>query len=239
VAKATGKAYEAIRSRILNGDFPPKFHLREEEVSEQIGVSRTPVREALRKLAADGYVQFMPNRGAFVAEWSERSISDLIEVRAELAAMAGGMAARRIREEDLDALTKLNRTMADIAKRKPVGYLTEVSGLNLEFHNIIFKAADNNWLYTLLQQTAYLPMVQRAQYGFQEIDWRRVFDRYDELIRALKVGDGKWAAAALRSQFHASLNAVRRTAELKNDPPQHSSTARTRRRATGKRKHQG
>ena len=236
MAKATVKAYEAIRNRILRGEFRPKFHLREEEVSEQIGVSRTPVREALRKLAADGYVQFLPNRGAFVAEWSERSISDLIEVRAELAAMAGGMAASRIRQEDLDALTRLNRTMADFAKRKPAGYLTEVSRLNLEFHNIIFKAADNEWLYTLLQQTAYLPMVQRAQYSFKTLDWRRVFDRYDELIGALGIGDSKWAAAALRSQFHASMSAVHRAAQTKNDSPRGSSTVQTHRRPDGRRK---
>ena len=112
--------------------------------------------------------------------------------------MAGSMAARRIRQEDLNILTQLNRAMADFVKRRPVGYLTEVSRLNLEFHNIIFKAANNEWLYALLQQTAYLPMVQRAQFSFQALDWRRVFDRYNELIGALGLGDGKWSAALLR-----------------------------------------
>ena len=210
MAKTTGKAYEAIRSRILKGSFPPAFHLREKEVAEEVGVSRTPVREALRRLAAEGYVEFVPNRGAFVAKWSERSLSDLIDVRAELAAMAGRLAANRIRREDLDALAKLNRTMAELAERKPTGYLTEVSRLNLEFHNIIFRTADNEWLLSLLQQTAFLPMVQRAQYGFQASDWRRGFERYNELIDAFASGDGEWAAATLRSHFHASKHALLR-----------------------------
>lgn len=210
MAKTTGKAYEAIRSRILKGSFPPKFHLREKEVAEEVGVSRTPVREALRRLAAEGYVEFEPNRGAFVAEWSERSISELIDVRAELAAMAGRLAAGRIRRQDLDALARLNRTMTDLAERKPTGYLTEVSRLNLEFHNVIFKTADNEWLLTLLRQTAFLPMVQRAQYGFQASDWKRGFERYNELIDALAAGDGEWAAATLRSHFHASKHALLR-----------------------------
>ena len=210
MAKTTGKAYEAIRSRILKGSFPPAFHLREEEVAEQVGVSRTPVREALRRLAAEGYVEFVPNRGAFVAKWSDKSLSDLIDVRAELAAMAGRLAASRIRREDLEKLAKLNRAMAELAEKKPTGYLTEVSLLNLEFHSVVFKSADNEWLPTLMQQTAFLPMVQRAQYGFQASDWRRGFERYGELIDALASGDGEWAAATLRSHFHASKHALLR-----------------------------
>ena len=210
MAKTTGKAYEAIRSRILKGSFPPAFHLREEEVAEQVGVSRTPVREALRRLAAEGYVEFVPNRGAFVAKWSDKSLSDLIDVRAELAAMAGRLAASRIRREDLEKLAKLNRAMAELAEKKPTGYLTEVSLLNLEFHSVVFQSADNEWLPTLMQQTAFLPMVQRAQYGFQASDWRRGFERYGELIDALASGDGEWAAATLRSHFHASKHALLR-----------------------------
>ena len=210
MAKTTGKAYEAIRSRILKGSFPPAFHLREEEVAEQVGVSRTPVREALRRLAAEGYVEFVPNRGAFVAKWSDKSLSDLIDVRAELAAMAGRLAASKIRREDLEKLAKLNRAMAELAEKKPSGYLTEVSLLNLEFHSVVLKSADNEWLLTLMQQTAFLPMVQRAQYGFQASDWRRGFERYGELIDALASGDGEWAAATLRSHFHASKHALLR-----------------------------
>ena len=210
MAKTTGKAYEAIRARILKGSYPPKLHLREEEVADQVGVSRTPVREALRRLAAEGYVEFVPNRGAFVTEWTERSLSDLIDVRAELAAMAGRLAASRIRRENLEALSALNRAMAELAEARPRGYLTEVSRLNLEFHGIIFRSADNQWLLTLMQQTAFLPMVQRAQHEFQASDWKRGFERYGELIDALASGDGEWAAATLRAHFHASKHALLR-----------------------------
>jgi len=210
MAKTTVRAYEAIRSRILKGSFPPAFHLREKEISEAIGVSRTPVREALRRLANEGYVEFVPNRGAFVAKWSERSLSDLIDVRAELAAMAGRLAASRIRREDLDALSKLNSAMTDLAKKKPAGYLTKASRLNLEFHNIVFKAASNEWLQSLMQQTAFLPMIQRAQHGYQASDWRRGFEHYNEVIDALASRDGEWAAAMLHAHFHASKHVLLR-----------------------------
>ena len=208
MAKATNKAYEEIRSRILDGAYAPGTHLREKEIAEEIGLSRTPAREALRKLAVDGYVEFIPNRGAFVAQWSQQSISDLIVVRAELAALAGRLAASHVRREQLDHLARLNQAMADLAERKPAGYLTEVSALNLEFHSTIFKASENEWLSGLLKQTAFLPMVQRTQYTFQAIDWQRGFDRYRELIEALASGDGVWAATILRSHFLASKHAL-------------------------------
>jgi DNA-binding GntR family transcriptional regulator len=216
VAKSAGKAYDAIRSRILSGSFPPKFHLRESELAEAVGVSRTPVREALRKLASDGYVQFIPNRGAFVAEWTEASLTALIDVRAELAAMAGRLAASHVRREDLQELGRLNRAMSELADRRPSGYLTEVSRLNLRFHNVVLEATGNPWLLSLMQQTAFLPMVQRAQYGFQGVDWKRGFERYNDLIDALAAGDGEWAAAALRTHFLASKHALQRVVAARN-----------------------
>jgi DNA-binding GntR family transcriptional regulator len=217
VAKSARKAYDAIRARILDGGFPPKSHLRENDLAQSIGVSRTPVREALRKLAADGYVQFIPNRGAFVAEWTEASLSALIDVRAELAAMAGRLAASQIRREDLEELARLNRAMIDLAERPPNSYLTEVSRLNLRFHNVVLHAAGNPWLLSLMQQTAFLPMVQRAQYGFQAADWKHGFERYNDLIDALATGDGEWAAAALRAHFLASKHLLRRAMASKMD----------------------
>jgi len=210
MAKTAEKAYEAIRSRILEGSLPPAFHLREEEIAVLIGVSRTPVREALRRLAAEGYVEFYPNRGAFVATWTERSLAELIDVRAELAAMAGRLAAGRIRRDALDRLTALNARMAHLADERAEGYLTEVSRLNIAFHDIILESAGNQWLVPLMQQTAYLPPVQRAQHVFKAVDWKRGFERYAEIIQALVSGDGEWAAATLRSHFHASKHALLR-----------------------------
>jgi DNA-binding GntR family transcriptional regulator len=231
VAKSSGKAYEAIRAWILDGTFPSKFHLREKDLAEAIGVSRTPVREALRKLAADGYVQFIPNRGGFVAEWTETSLSDLIDVRAELAAMAGGLAASHIRREDLEELARLNRAMVSLAERRRAGYLTEVSRLNLKFHNVVLMAAGNEWLQGLMQQTAFLPMVQRAQYSFQASDWKRGFERYGDLIDALTAGDGAWAAATLRAHFRAAKYALLRRGRSRSESTRPGKDRTGRRRA--------
>jgi DNA-binding GntR family transcriptional regulator len=210
MSKASEKAYEGIRSRILKGDFEPGLHLREKDLSATIGVSRTPVREALRRLAAEGYTEFVPNRGVFVAKWTPRSLSDLIDVRAELAAMAGRLAASRIRREDLDALTRLNDAIARASVKKDPGYLTKAAKLNLEFHDIVFRAAGNEWLISLMKQTALLPMVHSAHHGYNARDWRRGAEHYRELIDALASGDGEWAAAMLHAHFHASKHALLR-----------------------------
>lgn len=218
MASVTNKSYDAIRARILDGTYSPSTHLAEKVIAEEIGVSRTPVREALRKLASDGYVEFAPNRGAFVAQWSERSLSDLIEVRAELAAFAGQLAALHIRKAQLDKLSRINQEMADLAELKPTGYLTEISALNLEFHNTVFDASENEWLASLLRQTAYLPLVQRAQYTFRPFHRLRGFERYSELIDALAKGDGAWASSILRSHFLASKHALLQEQKLSTPP---------------------
>jgi DNA-binding GntR family transcriptional regulator len=214
MSKTSEKAYEAIRNGILKGEFSPGFHLREKDISKTVGVSRTPVREALRRLAAEGYAELVPNRGVFVARWSSRSLSDLIDVRAELAAMAGRLAARRIRREDLDALTKLNHAMTRLSAKKKPGYLTKAAKFNLEFHDIVFKAAGNEWLILLMKQTALLPMVQGAHHQYTAEDWRRGSEHYRELVDALASGDGEWAAAMLHAHFHASKHALLRNKKV-------------------------
>ena len=93
-----------IRSRVLAGEIPTGSWLRQESLAAQFGVSRTPVREALRKLQATGLVQLEPNRGAVVRGLTEREIREAYEVRAELEGLAAELACERIREPELERL---------------------------------------------------------------------------------------------------------------------------------------
>ena len=85
---ASERAYEEIRKRLLRGDFAPGARLSESELSELCGVSRTPVREALRRLALEYFVRIEPNRGAFVIDWSREDIVDMFEMRSMLEGLA-------------------------------------------------------------------------------------------------------------------------------------------------------
>jgi len=210
MAQAANRAYNAIRTRILGGEFPAGAHLREGHLAGEIGVSRTPVREALRRLAADGYVQFVPNHGAYVIGWKGDSLSDLIDVRAELAAMAARLAAGRIPKDDLDRLSDINRKMASASARRRPDYLNECAKFNLQFHAIVFHNSGNQVLEDFMRQTSNIPLVQRAHFEFDPDDWVRATERYTDLISALKAGDGNWAGSIIKAHFLASKHSITR-----------------------------
>jgi DNA-binding GntR family transcriptional regulator len=210
LAKSAARAYDHIREHILSGSYRPGEALREHVLAAEIGVSRTPIREALRRLAADGFVSFVANQGASVTEWTERSLADLIDVRSELAAMAARLAAGRIQSTELEALRLLNVRLLEVSRRRASDYLNEAARLNIEFHKIVFSAAANPWLRQLLEQTSYLPMVQRAYFEFDAGAWQHASARYDDLIEALSLGDGEWAASAIRSHFRAARQSIAR-----------------------------
>ena len=102
MAKAVDKAYQTVRERIVRGVYPAACRITEQEVAAVAGVSRTPVREALRKLHAEGLLEFIPHQGAIVAEWTAEDRDDVFELRALLEAYGAARAARRM-EELLDS----------------------------------------------------------------------------------------------------------------------------------------
>ena len=204
LARSAAKAYDEIRERIVDGRLAPRTRLREQALAQEIGVSRTPIREALRRLAADGFVELVPNAGASVVEWSDRSLADLIDVRAELAGMATRLAARRIEPERIAELERLNARMGQVARRREAGFLGDAAALNIAFHRVVFGASGNDWLQQLLEQTAYLPLVQRAAYSFDHGAWEAGLARYAELIEALRARDAARAETLIRAHFLAA-----------------------------------
>ena len=171
MVKSSNFAYDMIRKDILDGRYRPRAHLREAVIAADIGVSRTPVREALRRLAADGFVTMVPNQGAFVNTWSDELLSELINVRAELAALAAAGAACNIVPDQIDAMTEIVRRMEHIELGPDHEAIDEQTALNLKFHKIIFDNCGNRWLSILLQQTSNVANVQRAYYSFSTEEW--------------------------------------------------------------------
>jgi len=210
LAKSAAKAYDYIRTRILEGTLPPSSHLVEHILASEISVSRTPIREALRRLAADGFVTFVPNQGAKVVEWSEEALSDLIDVRSELAGMAARLAAARISKDEIEELQSLIRQLAKVAEQREDDGLTEAARVNNAFHRVIFNASGNTWLIQLLEQTAYLPMIHRAHFAFDPLAWRHGIARYEDLIDAFTARDATWAASLIQTHFLAAKFMIRR-----------------------------
>ncbi|HEX6788953.1 MAG TPA: GntR family transcriptional regulator [Gaiellaceae bacterium] len=154
------KLAATLQARVLNGELPMGARLRQAALAEEFGVSRTPVREALRKLQASGLVELRPNRGALVRGLSSREVRDAYEVRAELEGLAAELAALHVHHEDIDRLRgaqeEFRAALSDAVAARETG--TEVSRevsdrwgrANDTFHQAIQEAAGNDVLTATL-----------------------------------------------------------------------------------------
>ena len=139
--------FETLRGAILDGALKPGERLMEVQLAEDMGVSRTPVREAIHKLELEGLVLMIPRKGAYVSGISSKDIADVFEVRASLEALAAGLAAERITEEELEAL---NRFMVQVTINSEVGDFEKVVQSDTNFHEQIYRASRNNRLVQII-----------------------------------------------------------------------------------------
>src|SRR5690606_7458503 len=134
MAKAVDRAYQTVRERIVRGVYPAASRITEQEVAAAAGVSRTPVREALRKLHAEGLLEFIPHQGAIVTEWTKEDRDDVFELRALLESYGAARAARRMSDVGIAQLRQLAEDQYHETLSKAPGYLTRIGELNSQFH---------------------------------------------------------------------------------------------------------
>lgn len=139
--------FEALQKDILSGLIKSGEKLTEQRICERYDVSRTPVREALRQLEADGLIENIPHRGAFAIGLSKRDISDLFDLRAQFEMKAVEWAIQRMSEEDIDKLKENVEIMEFYTLR---GDIAMVLDFNSKFHNIIYQGTENRMLYQTL-----------------------------------------------------------------------------------------
>ena len=211
---AIDRAYEAIQNAILDGRYRPAARLNERDVAEELGMSRTPVREAIRKLTADGFVLHRPNSGVTVLELSERSMTDLADLRAHLAEMAGRVAAARI---EPDGLVALDRWAVEIRTRIAEGGSAlsgDVLALFRGFHAAVLAHCGNEWLARQWKQTTFLSVMHATYEDLDVAEWARIAVYYPALVDALRERDGDLAAGIMRTYFlqakYRLIHAIRR-----------------------------
>ncbi|MDD2553301.1 MAG: GntR family transcriptional regulator, partial [Desulfotomaculaceae bacterium] len=132
--------FDSLRKAIIIGKLKPGERLMEIQLAEEMGVSRTPVREAIRKLELEGFVVMVPRKGAYVAGVSVKDIADVFEVRSALEGLAASLASERITEEEMEDLEKVFHLITG-----EEDLLTVVKKDN-EFHELIYKASRNQRL---------------------------------------------------------------------------------------------
>lgn len=207
-----------IRSRIISGEYPVGFHLRESQLASDLGVSRTPIREALHRLAVEGVVDVYANRGARVAGWSDDELDQIFGLRVLLESYGARLAAGRISESNLERLGELARQMEDAIQsgRRPPH--DRIAALNNEFHREILQAAGNDRLVAILSSLVHLPLVYRTFLRYSKEQLQQSMSHHRELIQALTAHDAEWAEAVMRSHLIAARTLlVDRSAESARD----------------------
>jgi len=138
---------EALKDAIVNGKLKPGERLMEQQVAEELCVSRTPVREAIRKLEIEGFIIIVPRKGAYVSDVSLKDIAQVFEVRAAMEALAAGLAAQRISDEQLGVLEKKLAEVESVAESLD---LDSIIQFDTDFHEIIYNASKNDRLVQIL-----------------------------------------------------------------------------------------
>jgi DNA-binding GntR family transcriptional regulator len=201
MAKAVDKAYQTVRERIVRGVYPAASRITEQEVAVAAGVSRTPVREALRKLHAEGLLEFIPHQGAIVTEWTKEDRDDVFELRALLESYGAARAARRMSDVGIAELRQLAEDQYHETLSKASGYLTRIGELNSQFHRRIHEFAGSSRLVTALASLIEAPLMMRTFESYEEEDLVRSAAHHLEIVRALESRDGDWSAALMRSHI--------------------------------------
>ena len=138
---------ESLREAIRRGILKPGERIMEIQLAEELGVSRTPVREAIRKLELEGYVVMMPRRGTYVANMSIRDINEIFEIRTALESLSNGLAAEHITDEELEHLQRLLVIIGGYIKE---GNMEKIVETDIEFHDLMYHAARNQRLVGII-----------------------------------------------------------------------------------------
>jgi len=209
MAKAVDKAYQTVRDRILRGIYPGASRITEQEVACAAGVSRTPVREALRRLHAEGLLEFVPHQGAIVTEWTSEDREDVFELRALLESYGAARAARRMTNEHIAELRQLAEQQYHETLSKTEGYLERIGELNSRFHRRIHELAGSSRLVGALSSLIEAPLMMRTFATYHDEDLIRSTSQHLEIVRALEARDGDWSAALMRAHILGARGALR------------------------------
>lgn len=178
--------FENLRTAILEGNLKAGQRLMEVQLAEQLGVSRTPIREAIRKLELEGLVVMLPRKGAYVANMSFKDLIDVLEIRASLEGLAASLATERLREEDI---AELERVAKEFETSVREANIDNVLKKDVEFHEKIFLMANNKKLYQLITSLWEQVHRFRVTYVSNYDASLSLVDEHNRILEAIKSGD--------------------------------------------------
>lgn len=199
--KPAERAYETIRDAILSGALPAGEHLREESLAQMTGTSRTPVREALQRLTAEG-LALAENRHRFVADFSFHEVEVIFDLRARMESYAARLAAQRITDAELERLRRLVDEIDGLGDGESPEAVDRFFALNSAFHDWIVTAARSTQLRSLTARAFAAPLVTIKRFVCdQRINVRRSNSQHRDILSALARRDAEWAEAAMKGHI--------------------------------------
>jgi len=211
MSRASDRAYAAIRAHLLSGQVKAGEQLTEDQLAQITGVSRTPVREAVRRLEDELLLVRSDTKRLFVADWSRDDIEEMFSLRQMLECHAAERAARRLSANQIAALERINHELK-AAVDLPAPDVARFLDANRAFHEVIVEAADSPRLGQLLGRLVEAPVVLRTARTYSQEDLRQSARDHDELVAAFAARDPDWARAVmgshLRRAFHTFARAV-------------------------------
>lgn len=203
--------FQTLRQAILRGELKPGERLMEVRLAKKLGVSRTPIREAIRKLELEGLVLMIPRRGAEVAEITEKSMRDVLEVRRALEVLAVSLSCDRISGEQIEALKE---AAGEFDRSLTLDDVTRTAEADVHFHDIIYRSTDNQRLIQLLSNLGEQMYRYRVEYLKHREFHPQISREHKELISYLEAGQKGQAeekiAVHIDKQAQAVLETIRR-----------------------------
>lgn len=205
---------ERLRQRIFAHELPPGTWIDEQKLAEQYGISRTPLREALKVLASEGLVTLKPRRGCYVTEISAQDLDDIFPLMAMLEGRCAGEAVKRARKADLDALKTIHDTLEAAAREGRIDAFFEA---NQEFHRKIQEIAGNRWMLSVIQDLRKVLKLSRLHSLSLEGRLQQSLDEHRKIMAAMLSGEPARAEAAMHDHLLSGREALARMQD--NAPP--------------------
>lgn len=182
--------YEELKRQILKGKIVPGARMMEVELADEMGVSRTPVREAIRKLEKEGLVTIEPRKGAYASDISVKDMLDILEVREDLEALASKLAAERMSQEGLVELKKISTAYNDAVMANNTEEIIHYDEL---FHQTIVANSGNGTLLQVLEMVQGMALRFRYLYYDDFNRYKKMPKEHEEIVHAIESGDGERA----------------------------------------------
>ena len=205
--------FNTLRQAILKGELEPGERLMEVQLANKLGVSRTPIREAIRKLELEGLVRMVPRKGAEVASITEKDMKDVLEVRTALEGLAVQLACEKIKKADITELIAANKEFENAIKTKD---LTLIAEADVAFHDIIYKITENQRLIQTVNNLREQMYRYRLEYLKDEKKHAKLIAEHKDIIEQLKMRDVEAVTESIKQHIINQEKSIGKTNHKNN-----------------------